>query len=83
MFWIWILLAVIVVIAGVRYRRRLAAFRRPNEFHSVDDAAIRQILQQGRLRTRGPGDPLDMTAAKEAEEEFWEQSWDEPEEYRS
>lgn len=83
MFWIWILLAVVVVLAGVRYRRRLGACRRPDEFTPVDDAAIRQILEQGRLGTRAPGDPLDMKAAAEAEEEFWEQSWDEPEEYRS
>lgn len=83
MIWIWILLAALVVVAGVRYRLRLAASRRPNEFQSVDDAAIREILEQGRLRTRAPGDPLDMTAAAEAEEQFWEQSWDEPEEYRS
>jgi hypothetical protein len=46
----------------------------------VDDDALRRILETGSL----PGeddDPLDMDAAARAEEEFWRESWDEPEEY--
>ncbi len=49
----------------------------------VDDDAVRRILHTGRL---GAGDdddaPLDMDEAARAEEEFFGESWDEPEELR-
>jgi hypothetical protein len=52
----------------------------------VDDDALRRIMQHGTLSTGGRDDedddePLDPDKAARAEEEFWAESWDEPEEY--
>jgi hypothetical protein len=76
----WILLAGLACIAGIRYWRRMHSARGAGGSPHVDDEALRRILETGSL----PGeddDPLDMDAAARAEEEFWRESWDEPEEY--
>ena len=70
--------ALLIAAAGVRYRRRLAALLGSDGPPRVDDDAIRQILEKGSLR----GPAVDMRAAASAEEEFWSETWDEPEEYR-
>lgn len=80
MAWFWIVLSALVGVAGVRYLLRLRAVRRSG-VPAVDDAALEEILRTGRLRTPEPHEPIDMREAAEAEEEFWSQSWDEPEEY--
>jgi hypothetical protein len=78
MTWFSVLLAAIALAAGVRYLVRLRAARSPEAPPAVDDDAIRQILEKGTLRR---GDGLDMREISRAEEEFWAESWDEPEEY--
>lgn len=81
MAWIWILLSALVGLGGVRYLARLRSSRSGSTGPSVDDEVLRQILQTGRLATDDEDEPLDMAAAAEAEEEFWSEGWDEPEEY--
>jgi hypothetical protein len=78
MTWFSIALALIALVAGARYLARLRAARSPEPPPTVDDAAIRQILETGTLRR---SDRLDMQEISRAEEEFWAESWDEPEEY--
>jgi hypothetical protein len=78
---IWILLGALAGVAGLRYVARIRALRSSSGVPRVDDTALRQILEEGTL-TAGDGDePLDMEEAARAEEEFWAESWDEPEEY--
>jgi hypothetical protein len=47
----------------------------------VDDDALRQLLETGSFEP-DEDEPLDLDAAARAEEEFWSESWDEPEEYK-
>jgi hypothetical protein len=83
MSWLWLFLGALVVLAGLRYRWRLRSSRRPRRATpTIDDAALRQILEEGRLSADSDDDPLDMDAAAEAEDDFWAESWDEPEEHR-
>lgn len=80
MLWPWIGLALLTCVGGLRHWTRLRSVRRAARPPRVDDAAIRRILSEGTL----PGDadePLDLEAAARAEEEFWSERWDEPEEY--
>lgn len=83
MTWIWIAFGVLVILAAVRQRMRLRARRPRRASPAVDDDAIRRIIGKGSLPGRDDDPPLDMKAAAEAEEEFWSESWDEPDEYRS
>jgi hypothetical protein len=77
MTWLWVLLAAVAALAGIRYWLRAL---RGGAVPRVDDDALRQILETGSLRV-GEDEPLDPDAAARAEEEFWSESWDEPEEY--
>src|SRR5688500_4880774 len=79
MTWFPMVLAVIAGVAGVRYLIRLRADHSPEAPPTVDDDAIRQILERGTLST-GP-EALDLGEIARAEEDFWAESWDEPEEY--
>jgi hypothetical protein len=81
MTWIWILLGAFAGVAGLRYRRRIHAARAAGAPPAVDDDAIRRILQEGTLSTE-EDEPLDLEEAARAEEAFWDEPWDEPEEYR-
>lgn len=84
MTWLWIFLALLAGAAGLRYLARLRSATRPGAPPRVDDDALRRILEHGTLSTGGEGDddePLDLRRAARAEEEFWAESWDEPEEY--
>lgn len=78
--WFWIVLAVLVAIAAVR---RAAATRelRRREGAGLDDAAVQRIVDEGRVHLAGDDEPLDQDEIARAEEEFWDASWDEPEEY--
>lgn len=76
--WIWIALAVLVAVVAVR--RLLHRRARRSRGVVIDDAAIDRILREGRL-SAGDDEPLDEAEIARAEEEFWEESWDEPEEY--
>jgi hypothetical protein len=82
MSWVWILFAVLVLIAALRFRRRMAARRARASGPIVDDDAIRRILEDGALDVDDEDDePLDLDEIAREEAEFWEESWDEPEEY--
>ena len=83
MTWFWIFLALLAGAAGLRYLASLRAASRPGAPPRVDDDALRRILEHGTLSTGGEDDdePLDLKKAARAEEEFWDESWDEPEEY--
>ena len=79
---VWIvltsLLTLLLWVAAVR--RVLARRRRPRPRIVVDDAAIERILRHGSLST-GEDEPLNEDEIARAEQEFWEKSWDEPDEY--
>jgi hypothetical protein len=81
MSWIWVLLGALVAGAGLRYRRRLRSERPSEHPPAVDDLALQRILDEGTLPA-ADDEPLDMDEVARAEEEFWSESWDEPEEYR-
>ena len=76
---IWTLLAVLVVLGGVAYRLRLheAIGERSTP---LNDDQIRRIEETGRLDLESD-EPLDTEEIRRAEDEFWEESWDEPEEW--
>ena len=78
--WFWIVLAVLVAVAALR---RAAAARelRRRDGTELDDAAIRRIVEEGRVHLAGDDEPLDEGEIARAEEEFWDASWDEPEEF--
>jgi hypothetical protein len=82
MTWIWVLFGALAGIAGLRYRSRLRRGGASTGPPAVDDEALRRILEEGRI-TVEEDEPLDMDRAARAEEEFWSEPWDEPEEYRS
>ena len=78
MIWIWLVFAALVAAGWLRYRsglHRASGGGTPR----IDDEALRRILRDGTLP--GEEEPLDMDDAARAEDEFWEESWDEPEEY--
>lgn len=79
MTWIWIVAAALVGALGVRHRLRMRAAR--PRVPRVDDAALESILREGRLVLPEEDEPVDLDEAARAEEEFWGESWDEPEEY--
>lgn len=78
--WFWIAMSVIALLAGGRYLLRLRGTRERADAPALDDAALRQIMETGRLRTP-PRGTVDMRRAAEAEEEFWAEEWEEPEEF--
>lgn len=79
---LFFLLAVLAVVAGLLFRGRL---RRTvdGEEPMTDDPLLRRILAESDADR--PGDwepPLDEEAIREAEDEFWSESWDQPEDWR-
>ena len=80
MSWIWIVLAALALLAGFRYLARLRATRGSAGSPAVDDDAVRRILETGVIDADDE-EALDLDQAARAEEEFWDESWDEPEEY--
>lgn len=81
MSWLWIALGVLALLAGFRARWRVRSARSRGAGPTVDDAALRQILDRGTFVGDEDDDaPLDLDAAAEAEEQFWSESWDEPDE---
>jgi hypothetical protein len=76
------LLVGLAVTSGVLLRRRMntrlhgpARGNRP----TVDDAAIRAILEEGVLKT-DEEEPLNLGEIEEEERRFWSENWDEPDE---
>ena len=78
MIWFPMALAAIAGIAGIRYLFRLRSIEEEDGPPAIDDDAIRQILEKGTLKGR---DALNLEEIARAEEDFWAQSWDEPEEH--
>lgn len=70
-------LAALVAVAGWRVRHRL----RHQTRSGVTDEVVRQIETLGRVDAEDV-EPLDMERVRAEEDEFWTQTWDEPEENR-
>ena len=77
MWFIWSALAVLIAVAGFRHRTRLNAAR-GRKPPAIDDAAIARIIQDGKLPAYDREESLDLNAAADAEEEFWDEYWDDP-----
>jgi hypothetical protein len=67
--------AVLVIAAGILARRRVLAAR--EDRGGLADEDIRRIEEGGWLVRE---EPLDLDEARAEEEQFWEETWDEPEE---
>jgi hypothetical protein len=76
MWFLGILMALLALAAGFLYRRRLRRFGEEEGVHLSDDM-IRQIEERGRVEM---DEPLDWDEIRQEEEQFWEETWDEPEE---
>lgn len=72
---LFLALAVLVAVAGWGVRRRLRAQTRPG----VTDDIVRRIETVGRVEAEDV-EPVDLDLVREEEDEFWAQTWDEPEE---
>lgn len=68
-------LAVLVAVAGWRVRHRL----RHQTRSGVTDEIVRQIETLGRLDAEDV-EPVDLERVRAEEDEFWAETWDEPEE---
>ena len=79
MAYLWIALAALVFFVGLAYRIRLREEVR-RRAPPLSDDQIRRIEATGRLDLDAE-EPLDLDEIDRAEEEFWEESWDEPEEW--
>ncbi len=75
---VWFGLGLLAAVAWYSVRSRLRRSLR-SQTVDVDDAAIAQILEEGVLVT-DEDDPLDLEHIRQEEENFWQQTWDEPEE---
>ena len=71
----WIAIGLLAVVAGIAARRRL----RVAAGDDLTESMIRRIEGVGSLEF-DPDEPLDHEEIREEEREFWEQTWDEPEE---
>ncbi|MBI4410283.1 MAG: hypothetical protein HY561_11285 [Gemmatimonadetes bacterium] len=65
--------AALTVVAGLLLRRRLQTMRAAR----LSDDLIRQIEERGSIEV---DEPLDLDAIRAEEEQFWGETWDEPEE---
>jgi hypothetical protein len=73
---LWIVGALLVIIAGFLYLRRL---RRLTRGPGLTDEMIARIESAGAVEV---DEPLDLEEAAEEERRFWEdEPWDEPEEF--
>lgn len=70
----WGLLAFVVLVAGLAYRLRI---REETGRGPLSEDQIRRIEERGSLKV--DDEPLDMDEIERAEDEFWGESWDEPE----
>jgi len=73
--YLFVALAVLVALVGWRIRHRLRYQTRSR----VTDEIVRQIETVGRVDAEDV-DPLDLERARAEEDEFWAQTWDQPEE---
>lgn len=75
---VWVGLGILAAVAWFSVRSRLRRSLRSRSVE-VDDEAITRILEDGVLAT-DEDDPLDLEHIRQEEENFWEKTWDEPEE---
>ncbi len=73
--YIFVALAVLVAVAGWRRRSQLRRRTRPG----VTDEIVQRIETVGRVDAEDV-EPVDLEVARAEEDEFWAQTWDEPEE---
>jgi len=73
--YIFVALAVLVAVAGWRRRSQLRRRTRPG----VTDEIVQRIETVGRVDAEDV-EPVDLELARAGEDEFWAQTWDEPEE---
>ena len=75
---LWFLLGAVVAYAWISTRRRI---RKSIEVPPprLDEVDIRRIEEEGTLRTEDP-EPLDLKRIRREEDDFWKETWDEPEE---
>lgn len=72
-----LLMTVLAILGGLAARRRVQSSR---EAERLSDDMIRQIETRGWVDVED--EPLDIESAREAEEQFWDEStWDEPEQF--
>ncbi len=75
---LWFLLGALVAYAWISTRRRIKkSLEVPPP--RIDDDDIRRIEEGGALFTDDP-EPLDLEEISREEDEFWRETWDEPEE---
>jgi hypothetical protein len=72
-----LLVGLVVTAVVLMRRRRRRRWKRPAP--TVDDEAIREILDRGVLEA-DEEEPLDLGEIEEEERRFWSENWDEPEE---
>jgi len=80
-FWLvfWLGMTLLTFAAGVSLRSRLG--QGPGDPGPVvDDAAVRAILETGRLIT-DDDEPTDPQEVEDEERRFWAEDWEEPEEW--
>jgi hypothetical protein len=75
----WAVLTILLLVAGLRRLLHRRA-RRRRSGPVVDDDAIARIIAHGTLVT-ADDEPLDEDEIARAEAEFWEESWEDPDEY--
>lgn len=75
--YLFVVLAAVGVMAGVLARRRVRQMVERDRL-VVSDETLSQILQDGSVEFEEE-EPLDEEAIREAEDRFWDESWDEPE----
>ncbi len=79
-FWsvLWFFLGAVFAYAWISTRRRI---RKSIEVPPprIDQDDIRRIEEEGSLLTDDP-EPLDLEQISREEDEFWRETWDEPEE---
>lgn len=76
---IWVGFGALAVIGGLAVRRRLETSR-AEQGPVLDDEAVRRIVDTGRP-WEDADPPLDIEEIEEAEDRFWSESWDEPEDW--
>ncbi|MEX2465382.1 MAG: hypothetical protein WD995_00645 [Gemmatimonadota bacterium] len=75
---IWFGFGALAVLGGLAVRRRVARSR-ARDRHALDDDAVRRIVDTGRFSV-DEDPPLDIEEIEEAEDRFWSETWDQPEE---
>lgn len=78
--WITLVFVVLLTAASVRWIRRRRSFHSSSTAPKLTQDMLRQIEENGYLGDLDD-EPLDMEEIRREEEEFFSESWDEPEEY--